>query len=343
MRSRLLFLGTAIAVVLGVLVSVGAAQRLPSWTPSRTADGQPDLQGVWADNTITPFERPEELAGRAFLTDEQLTTLKERAARLFSGSGDIAPGDELFLTLLRNPAEHRSTARATGDYNQVWLDDGLVFDTRTSQVVDPADGRLPALTAEGKRKQELAVEARVHSTDGPENRAPQERCLTFGTARVGPLMARNNSFHQIIQTSRYVVVSSEMIHEARVVPVDSRPHLPGHLRFWNGDARARWDGATLVIDSTNFSSHLTFRQKAGMPVSGEHVHLIERLVPVAADTLRYEVTVDDPTTWTRPWTAATMWKRSTERMFEYACHEANYAMADMLRGARAEEAVAKKP
>jgi hypothetical protein len=327
-----------LVVAIATAAIVTAEQR---WSPSRTLDGQPDLQGVWADNTITPFERPPELAGKASLTVAEVAVLKERAARLFSGSGDTAPGDELFLALLANPAEHKTT-RAGGDYNQFWLDDGLVFDNRTSQVIDPPDGLLTALTAEGKEKQAASVAAaRLHPADGPEDRVPQERCLTFGTARVGRLQARNNSYHQIVQTPGYVVISSEMIHEARIIPLSGRAHANDKLRFWSGDSRGRWEGETLVIDTANFSTHMTFRQKLGLAVSGEHVHLIERLTLIDQDTIRYEAKVEDPTTWTRPWTAATTWKRSSKGILEYACHEANYSMGAILRGARAEEKAAQ--
>jgi len=321
----------------GAASSQSSAPSAPkTWTASRTPDGQPDLQGVWVDNTITPFERPPDFKGRAVLTDDELATLKARAARLFDGSGDTAIGDELFMTLLRNPQEHRLAG--TGDYNQFWVDDGLVFENRTSQIIDPPDGLLPALTAEGRRKTAAAAEAgRLKPADGPESRAPSERCLTFGAARVGFLSARNNSFQQIVQTPDYVMIHSEMIHDARIIPLAQRPHLSPAVRFWSGDSRGRWEGQTLVIDTINFTTELIFRQKRGVAVSGENVHLTERLTPLAADSIEYAVTVDDPTTWTRPWTAVTTWKRSDERMFEFACHEANYSLVNMLRGARAEE------
>ena len=331
----------AAAVVLGIALSTSVVLAQSSGSRvAMTSDGQPDLQGVWVNNTITPFERPQELADKEFLSDDELAVLKQRAARLFSGDGDIAVGDTLFLTLLRNP---ETSVRATGDYNQFWLDDGLVFENRTSQILDPRNGRLPPLTAEGARKvADAARESREHPADGPESLLTQERCLTFGTARVGWLMARNNSFYQIIQTRDQAVLYSEMVHETRVIPLDTRPRLPDRMRFWNGDAHGHWNGTTLVIDTTNFSSKTPFRPAREVPVTGEHVHLIERLTPVDADTLRYEVTVDDPTTWTAPWTAVTTWKRSSEQMFEYACHEANYALTGILRGARAEEAEAQK-
>jgi hypothetical protein len=312
-----------------------------TWRVPLTPDGQPDLQGVWVNNTITPFERPQELADKEFLSDVELEVLKQRAARLFSGNGDTATGDELFLTLQRNPEVFTRPQGATGDYNQFWLNDGLVFENRTSQIVDPRNGRLPPLTAEGARKvADVTRERREHPADGPESLLPSERCLTFGTARVGWLMARNNSFYRIVQTRNHVVLYSELIHEARVIPLDSRPGLAEGMRFWNGDARGHWNGTTLVIDTTNFSSKTPFQPAREVPVRGEHVHLTERLTPVDANTLRYEVTVDDPTTWTAPWTAVTTWKRSADRMFEYACHEANYSLVGILRGARAEEAAA---
>jgi hypothetical protein len=293
------------------------------------------------NNTVTPFERPQELAGKEFLTDADLAVLKQRAARLFNGNGDYAPGDALFLALLRNPDEYRSP-RATGsDYNQFWLDDGLEFETRTSQIIDPADGHLPALTPEGQQRRAADLErSQLHPADGPEDRSTQERCLTFGTARVGGVQARNNSFYQIVQTFGYMLIHSEMIHEARIIPLDGRSHRPVAIRSMQGDSQGRWDGQTLVIDTTNFSTHRTFRPTQGLEVSGEHVHLIERLAAIDPDTIRYEVMVDDPTTWTKPWTAVTTWKRSSERMLEYACHEGNYALTDILRGARADEIAA---
>jgi hypothetical protein len=313
-----------------------APSTAKTWTASRTPAGQPDLQGIWVDNTITPFERPPDFKGRAVLTDDELATLKARAARLFDGSGDTAIGDELFMTLLRNPQEHR--LRGTGDYNLSWVNVELVFENRTSQIIDPPDGLLPALTAEGRRRTEAAAEAaRSQPADGPESRAPSERCLTVGTARVGFLSARNNSLHQIVQTADYVMIHSEMVHEARIIPLAQRPHLSPAVRFWSGDSRGRWEGQTLVIDTTNFTTELIFRQRRGLAVSGENVHLTERLTPLAADFIEYAVTVDDPTTWTRPWTAVTTWKRSGDRMFEFACHEANYSLVNILRGARAEE------
>src|SRR5262245_49032895 len=232
---------TAIGLAEGIQSGAGSSQSsalstAKTWTAARTPDGQPDLQGIWADNTITPFERPPDFMGRALLTDDELAALKARAARLFDGSGDTAIGDQLFMTLLRNPQEHR--LRGTGDYNQSWVNVELVFENRTSQIIDPPDGLLPALTAEGRRKTAPTAEVgRLQPADGPESRAPSERCLTLGTARVGFLSARNNSFHQIVQTPDYVMIHSEMVHEARIIPLAQRPHLSPAIRFWSGDSR----------------------------------------------------------------------------------------------------------
>jgi hypothetical protein len=165
--------------------------------------------------------------------------------------------------------EHRTTARPTGDYNQVWLDDGLVFERRTSQVIDPPTGLLPALTNEASQRLAAAVRsAQEHPADGPEARSPQERCLTFGPAKVGNLHSHNNSFHQIVQTRDHIVLLSELIHEARIIPLGRTAHVDTRLRLLDGDSRGRWDGTTLVIDTTNFSSLTPFRPKAGMPVTG---------------------------------------------------------------------------
>lgn len=326
-------------VAVGALLSINLLAQQPGrWTPPLTPDRHPDLQGMWVNNTITPFERPAAFAGRALLTPEEIETFKERAARLFSGSGDIAQGDDLFLTLLSNPAERRAPAGSTGDYNQFWMDDGLVFETRTSQVIDPPDGRLPPLSAEGARKLAAAQQAnRERPADGPESRLTQERCITFGPAKIGWLHSRNNSFHQIIQTADHVVLHSELIHEARIIPLDGRPHVAAQVRLWDGDSRGRWEGDTLVIDSVNFSAQTPIRPIRGFLMNAGNMHLTERLTLLDADTLQYEVTVDDPTTWTRPWTAVTTWTRSREMMFEYGCHEGNAALGHILSGARDEE------
>jgi hypothetical protein len=334
-----------IRIPLAAQVATYALTARQVWTPSRTPGGQPDLQGVWSNNTVTPFERPAALNGKEFLSDEELAALKRRAAQLFGGVGDIAPGDELFLALLSNEQEHKSP-RAVGDYNQVWDADELVFEHRTSQVIDPANGLLPPLTLEGAQKQASVREARrLHPADGPESRTLLERCISNGAIRLGFVQTRYSSYYQIVQTPEYVLLQNEVLHETRIVRLDGRPHPPAAIQPWLGDSRGHWDGDTLVIDTTNFHPRSTFRPSVSALFVVEHFHMIERLRQLDAETMEYRLTVDDPTTWGRPWTALTTWKRSANRLYEFACHEANYAMEGILRGARADEAsaAAKKP
>lgn len=302
------------------------------------AANPPNLEGVWANNTVTPFERPPQLARTPTLSDADIEILKIRAARLFDGSGDYASGDDLFLALLKNPAAHKNVRIPTGEYNQFWANDGLVFEHRTSQVVDPPDGRLPPYTTTAAQElQTLAHEREDHPADNPEDRWLSERCLTFGTARVGFLQSRNNSYYQIVQTPDYVMLASEMIHEARVIPLNGRPHADSQLKFWSGDPRGHWEAQTLVVDSTNFTDARTLRLSPNVAVRTGQLHLIERFTRTASDTIEYRATIDDPSVWVRPWTAVTTWRRATERIFEYACHEANYSLADILSGARPSE------
>jgi hypothetical protein len=294
-----------------------------SATP-RTPDGQPALQGIWNFATLTPLERPRELGGKAFLTDAEAKAYVQQ-------------------TIQRNDRDRRDggaaadVGRAVNDY---WFDRGTALarvggKIRSSLVTDPPDGQVPPLTDAARETAEArAADQRAHPADGPENRSLQERCLTFNA---GPpiLPGPYNNYIQIIQTADRVVIYSEMIHEARIVPIDRDPgppsHAPAALRFWQGDPRARWDGNTLVVDSTNFTGKTSIRG------SSANLHLIERFTRADANTLLYEFTVDDPTSFTRGWSAALPMQRSVDRLFEYACHEGNYALEDILRGARAQE------
>ena len=312
----------------------GRAQAFRPWSAPQTPDGVPDLQGVWMNNTITPFERPKELAGRELLTEDEMAILKGRATRLFNGSGDTAPGDELFLALLANPDAYK-TGRATGDYNLAWQKEDLVFERRTSQIFDPPDGRLPALTPEGRRRLDAAAQRRQRLAVAADL-APLSRCISHGAPRIGFLHARNNSYYQIVQAPGVVVILAEMIHEARVIPTDGRPHMSSAMRPWLGDSRGHWEGRTLVVDTVNFSGDINFMG------AGEQLHLTERLTRIDGDTIEYEVTVDDPATWTKPWKAMAPWKRSDKPIYEFACHEENRALKGILAGTRAEEKAAKE-
>jgi hypothetical protein len=301
------------------------------WTLARTPDGQPDLQGVWSNNNVTPLERPKQFGGRQYLTDEELTTLKQRAAQLFAGDGDAAFGDALFETLLSDTNKFVSRDGRTGDYNQFWLVE-RDWSNRTSLITDPPDGRLPALTAEGARREAAAAAARQRPAAGPEDRSLSERCITFGVPR---LQAAYNSYYQIVQSPGNVAIMMETIHDTRIIPLDNRPHIPQDIRQWHGDPRGHWEGNTLVVETTNFSPKSNFRG------ANENLRLVERFTRVGPDTLNYEVTVTDPTIWTRPWTAMIPLRRSTDLVYEYECHEGNTGLAGILAGARADEKATK--
>jgi hypothetical protein len=312
--------------------------RAKAWTPPRTPDGQPDLQGVWANNNATPLERPPELAGRPFLTDEELAAMKKKAAELFNGDSDAGFGDAVFKAALAS-AEGKSTDIkkingfdvVTGNYNQFWLVD-REFDNRTSMITDPPDGKLPPLTPEAQKRQAAAAEARkLHPADGPEDLPLGHRCITFGAPRIE---AGYNSYIQIFQTRDHVAIAMETIHDARIIPLDGRPHLPQNIRQWLGDPRGHWEGDTLVVDTTNYSPQSNFRG------SHENLHAVERFTRDGPTTIKYEVTFDDPTTWTKPWTVMIPLKLSNEHIYEYACHEGNEGLAGALAGARAQERAA---
>jgi hypothetical protein len=305
--------------------------KAETWTLPRTADGQPDLQGVWDYRTITPLERPRELGTKAFFTDEEAVNFEKQENR--RQNRDLI--DPETGGLMYPPG-------GVVPYNEFWYDRGtkIVGTKRTSLIVDPPDGRLPALTPEGQKKAELrAAEQRDTQLGQPhadswEDRPLQERCLVGLNA--GPPMtpgAYNNNF-QLFQTPQYVVMLNEMIHDARIVPLDGHPHLS--IRQWKGDSRGHWEGNTLVVDTTNF------KRETSLPGSSANTHLIERFTRTDANTLLYEFTVDDPTTWTRPWTAVVPTTKSEDPIYEYACHEGNYATRSILAGARVEEKAAEE-
>lgn len=339
------FLGSLLAVAVAIaavsLMSVTIAAQAPkaakttatpkAWTPPRTADGQPSLEGIWANNSVTPLERPKALAGRQFLTDEELAVLKKKAGELFSGDGDAVFGDVFFETLLSETQKFVSTDGHTGDYNQFWLV-ARDWDNRTSLIADPPDGRLPPLTPEAEKRKVAAEAIRERPAAGPEDRSLSERCITFGVPRLG---AAYNSYYQFVQTPQYVAIYQETIHDARIIPLDARPHVKQNIRQWHGDSRGHWEGNTLVVDTTNYSPKSRFREAA------ENLHVVERFTRAGPDTIRYEITVDDPTTWIKPWTAIIPLKRSDDLIYEYACHEGNEGLVGILNGARADEKAAE--
>ena len=308
------------------------------WVAPRTADGQPDLQGIWTNNSATPFERPAELAGRATLTDAEVRELQKSASELFNGETDAGFGDAVFKAALQRARGSEADIKktngfdvVTGNYNQFWLVD-REFDNRTSVVTDPPDGRVPALTPDAQRRQADEIAYRkAHPADGPEDLPLGYRCVNFGVPKLG---AGYNSYHHIVQSPGYVAILSEMAHDARIIPLDGRPHVNSSLQQWNGDARGRWEGNTLVVETTNFSPKSEFRG------SHENLRLVERFTRVGPKTLNYEVQISDPTTWTKPWAAMIPFKSSTDQIFEYACHEGNEGLPGALSGTRTQEAEA---
>jgi hypothetical protein len=305
------------------------------WKVPRTADGKPDLQGVWGNNSVTPMTRPTQWKDKTTLTDAEVDELKGFLAKYVDEGGDAIFGNLIQLVLnAKDKGEFKQTSYdpTTGNYNQFWMAD-REWDNRTSLITDPPDGLLPALTPEATaRRAAAAARPRTRGpSDGPEDRPLSERCISYGAPRTG---ANYNSYTQIIQSPETVVLLQEMIHDARVVPMTGKPHLPKKIRQLHGDPRGRWDGDTLVVETTNFIN--------GFQGSTPDVKITERYTRVAPDFINWELTVDDPATWVKPYTFMVRLKKAEGMIYEYACHEGNYAMEGILAGARAEEKKAKK-
>jgi hypothetical protein len=303
-------------------------------TTPRTADGRPDLQGVWANNNATPLERPKELAGRATLTDAEVAAMKKKAHELFGGEGDAAFGDTVFTAVLANvqgtKAGFKSTDGGTGDYSSLWTVE-RDWDNRTSLITDPPDGRIPAMTPDAQKRRQAALAALQRPAAGPEDRSLSERCITYGSPQ---LTEGYQSYYQIVQTPTSVAIMTEMIHDVRLIPLDGSPHAPASVRQWVGDSRGHWEGDTLIVDTTNY------KPRAFMSVSSDKLHVIERFSRSGPETLKYEITIDDPEVWTKPWSLMIPLRHSSKPVLEYACHEGNEGLVGILTGARAEEASA---
>ena len=315
------------AVAQNASTPANAGSPKKAWSPPRTADGQPDLQGIWSNASIIPLERPKELEGKAFLTREEMEAYEGRIFKRSTREGPLAAGQ-------------------VGTYNDFWwdADSKRAPNLRTSIIVDPPDGKVPPLTPEAQRRvQAERAYAREHPADGPEDRPLFERCIVFPMTgppmlpsfydnhQYGPLTTN----YQIVQTPGFVALLMEVMHEMRIIPLDGtaggRPHLPPQIRQWAGDPHGHWEGNTLVVDSTNFTDKTRFRG------ADENLHLIERFTRTAPDILLYEFTVDDPTAFTKPWKGEVPMIASEGPLFEHACHEGNYGLAGILGGARADE------
>ena len=323
----------ALVVVSLAAQSAGTTEGAPpaGWKVPRAADGHPDLQGVWGNNSVTPMTRPRQWKDKASLTDAELEDLKQFTARFVDQGGDAIFGNFVQLALDakdKGAFEQKSYDPTTGNYNQFWMAD-REWDHRTSLIIDPPDGQLPPLTpeAEARRATARAKPPTRGPADGPEDRPLSERCISYGAPRTG---ANYNSYFQIIQSPETTVLLQEMIHDARVVPMTPKPHLPAHVRQLHGDPRGRWEGDSLVVETTNYIN--------GFQGSTNNVTLTERYTRVGPDFINWEIKVADPATWTKPYTFMIRLKKAEDQIYEYACHEGNYAMEGILGGARAEEA-----
>jgi hypothetical protein len=327
LQSFILVGATAVVFAIGSLVAVPAAGQDSDWAPPRTADGHPDLQGVWANNNVTPLERPEILEGREALTDEEVAALQARAGELFSSeSDDAAFGDSVFAAALAEAETFSSRDTQTGNYNHFWLVE-RDWDNRTSLIIDPPTGRLPVRSEASNARLAERAEARQRHAWGPEDRSLGERCISWGAPRLG---AGYNSYVQLFQSATHVVVYMEM-GGSRVIPINSAPHADEKIQLLHGDPRGHWEGDTLVIETTNYSP------MTSLMGASNRLQVVERFTRVSEDVLQYEVTVVDPTTWTAPWTAMIPLRSSPDPVFEYACHEGNMGMVGIMTGARAME------
>ena len=309
---------------LALLLALPLAAADDKWNAPKTAWGERDLRGVWDYRTITPLERPKDMAGKAVLSDEEAAEFETSLVK--EKDKDRRQTDGLTVQ-----------ADIANAYNEFWWDYGktLTDDKRTSLIVDPPDGHIPALTAQGQKRYDAIRAARARPPHSPVDRGVAERCiLGFNAGPPYNPSAYNNNVH-IFQTLGFVVLLVEMVHDARVIPMDNRAHLPENMRQWRGDARGHWDGSTLVVESRNFTDKTNFRG------SGKNMHLTERFTRVANDQIVYEYTIDDPESFTKPWTAAIPMVSNDQPMYEYACHEGNHSMATMLAGARTQEKEAK--
>jgi hypothetical protein len=307
-----------VSIIVVLFATLPLAAQTKQWTPPRTPDGHPDLQGFWTNATFTPLERPKDVT-KEFYTKEEAAEFEKRLAT--EDAAQTEPG---------------TIADVHYDFTQFGLDTAqapYASTLRTSLIVDPADGKLPPLTAEGQaRAAQRAEQAkRVGRWDSAQSNDLDDRCIIFAGAGPPMLPQSYNSNYQIVQTPGYVMVLFEMAHDFRVIPLDGRAHLPSPVKQWIGDSRGRWEGDTLIVETTNFNGKNSLRG------STENMRLTERFTRVDADTIRYRFTVEDKSTWTRPWSAELMMRKTTGPLFEHACHEGNYGLYNTLAGARLEE------
>jgi hypothetical protein len=317
-RSALFYLMLAVSIAaigqtLSPLAKPDTVKKAETWAPPHTSDGRPDLQGTWSNATNTPLERPTELGTKEFYTEQEMAELSKKG----------------FLGDRGGPQEVHY------DFSQFGMDamqSKFAQNLRTSMIMGP-QGRVPPMLPEAvKRNADLAVKAKGHEFDGPENRGLTERCLVYGNAEGPPMLPpMYNNNMEIVQEPGYVAILNEMYHDVRIIPTDGRPHIPQDIRQWRGDSVGHWEGATLVVDTTNFTNQTRFRG------SSEKLHVVERFTRTGPQTILYEFTVEDPATWAKPWTAQLVMGPALGKVYEFACHEGNYGMRNNLNNARVEE------
>jgi hypothetical protein len=309
----------ALAVLVLSVATATAGQGRSRYVAPRTPDGQPDLQGFWTNTTYTPLQRPKDVTKEFYTREEALEILKRAA------------------TVEDEQTEPGTIADVHYDFTQFGLDrnqGGLALNLRTSLIYDPATGVLPPLTAEGQRRAAERAEARKRMgrpTDAAQNQSLSVRCILMDRAGPPMLPGAYNNNYQIIQTRGYVMILVEMIHEPRIIPLDGRAHLPSHVRQLTGNSVGRWEGETLVVETTNFTDVTAFQG------ASENMRLVERFTRTAEDVIQYQFTIDDPSTWTRPWSAELPMKKTIGPIFEHACHEGNRGLSNTLAGARLED------
>jgi hypothetical protein len=305
-------------------VSLAVAQE---WTVPRTPWGHPDLEGLWTNATLTPFQRPPELGTKAFYTADEVAAVEQERRAATNADRELPPGQ-------------------VGSYNDFFFErgSGIVATRRTSLIIDPPDGRIPALTAEAQRKVDARTEyAARHPADSAADRWLTERCILFGGA-VPMFPEPYNNNYKIVQTPDNVTILIELNHETRVIPLDGPPPLPVEIQQWIGDSRGRWEGDTLVVETRNlkFNEQSRFGVQYLNGISDENLHVVERFTPTDDDTILYQATIEDPTVFTRPWTVEIPLRRTPGPIYEVACHEGNYGLANILSGHRAEERAAAR-
>jgi hypothetical protein len=316
-----------VGVVLTAVPLNVSAQRADKWTAPRTPDGHPDFQGIWTTQTFTPLQRPARYAGKEFLTEAEAAELTKLLTQEGTDplAGDIfgATDEERYNRVRQKDQTHYNNAD--------WLTTAqpkALSSMRTSLIVDPPDGRIPPLTPEGKRRAD--ARRATAGFDSYENRPLQERCIVWTHEGPPMLPPPYNDMYQIFQAPGQVVVFRELsTNPPRIIPTDGRPHVSETIRQWGGDSRGRWEGDTLVVETTHFNDKVAFQG------SSDALRVVERFTRVSADKILYRFTVEDPNTWTKPWSAEIPMLHAEGHPYEYACHEGNYGMVNTLKGARA--------